>query len=295
MVNSRIIRRSNDLKHSRQQFPFISVVVTRSQREDLFTENLNAIHNQGLGLEEYEVLHCERMDSSYPSAQIQRNSGFNSAQGNLVIFLDEDCELESGGLLKIRKLHQMFPELCAIGGSYLNHRKTTLSGRIYNQVCRLWQLSAYPEIPHLLGGALSLKRVAELPSPLFSKEFPFSGEEIALVRTLKEKNLSAMFAPDWGVFHKAQHRPIDLFNRAHQHARAKNQLKALKDFSEPRSKLSSIQLAQKILFQTEPKQLLLLPFALGYILLTNLIAVFYLCLGRVLEGRPSKPKATDSV
>lgn len=120
-----------------------------------------------------------------------RNLGIQRAQGHLLYFLDDDCELHLRNTLSYHiDQHHLHPELFAIGGGYLLPSQAGLFDEIYNHIQMSWFLSGQygfdsqlRKTQYLLGGNFSAKSsILKNQKIRFDDSIAYGGSESALFK-----------------------------------------------------------------------------------------------------------------
>ncbi len=148
-----------------------------------------------------------------------RNLGIRKAQGDLVLLLDDDCELKSSNYLsELEGWHQRHPRAVAIGGSYAVDHTATPLDRAYNCVAKQWQaLDHFGDYrsSRLVGGNVCYKKDLLLRSgEFFDEGIAFGGAEAEFHWRLNKKGFETLFIESLEVFHKTQLRVDDLVRKA---------------------------------------------------------------------------------
>ena len=143
-----------------------------------------------------------------------RNLAFQETSP-IIYFIDEDVILDNPRHLdQVIKLHQKFPELTVIGGSYKNHPDCTFWGCSYNTVVRLWTKKWQYLIPT---GNLSLKN-KDFKARFYSPgPFGFGGEETHFLHALNKEGHKSLWRSEMDTQHLASHSLKDFVNRAWLH------------------------------------------------------------------------------
>jgi glycosyltransferase involved in cell wall biosynthesis len=137
-----------------------------------------------------------------------RNRGLEMAEGDVVLFLDEDCFLPRPTYLEeLAQFHSEHPQL-AVGGLYLNKTSATTSDQFYNFVCNTWvksrqNLKGSP--PVLLGGCCFYPlRPLKKHKVLFDEQNAKAGEEYLLNSRWTELGFPLLLSARWSVFHNPE-------------------------------------------------------------------------------------------
>lgn len=192
-----------------------------------------------------------------------RNRGIEQAQGDVLLFIDEDCYLPHPNYLN--QLQQEFDKnkkLCG-GGYYLSEQKTLgLFSRFYNYFCNFWVSThlvkeQFSEV--LLGGcAFYAKDILNTHNIRFSALHRRAGEEYRLNSKVTEKGYSLHLNGKWSVYHNPQCTFRNLYSKAWNQGRSLDE----KCFN---SNLSSSRFL-KYLFESPLESLYYSPLFVTYLL-----------------------------
>lgn len=146
-----------------------------------------------------------------------RNCGIENASGEIVVFLDDDCEAIRPNFLQAHwDLHLERADVAGIGGNYLLPEDADKWARLYFQQQQLWIMGG--ERPGyfsdlILGGNFSVKR-QKLGALRFANDLVYGGTETDFVFLLAANGRTVIFSEDpkvvhhvkvgaWGLFRKA--------------------------------------------------------------------------------------------
>ncbi len=142
-----------------------------------------------------------------------RNLGLSFASGSIILFLDDDCIINSSSFFTNHiNYHFNFPEYIAIGGPYVNSTETNSVGRVYNLNAQRWieeDLIGSHQTQNLLGGNTSYKASLFNGRILFNENIIFGGAETELLQRLTNDGFLFGYFKDLQVEHNP---PITLFN-----------------------------------------------------------------------------------
>lgn len=153
------------------------------------------------GVKEKIAETCKQINSRFPSvetlllsgkgANLARNAGLEKANKDLVLFLDDDCELQDANTLKkYFELHSVNPAYFAIGGGYILPEKYGLYDEVYNYIQMNWFVCGQSQVrknvvdtQYLLGGNFCLKRKLAVENGLqFEPGMIYGGTELDFFR-----------------------------------------------------------------------------------------------------------------
>ncbi len=170
-----------------------------------------------------------------------RNLGIKKAQGELLLLLDDDCELKSSNYLSdLESWHQRHQQAVAIGGSYAVDETASPLDRAYNCVSKQWQaLDHFGDYrsSRLVGGNVCYKKDLLLQSgEFFDESIAFGGTESEFHERLNKKGCETLFIESLEVFHKTQLRVDDLVRKAVLQAQGHLRYKIDQGFSDKASR-----------------------------------------------------------
>jgi glycosyltransferase involved in cell wall biosynthesis len=120
------------------------------------------------------------LQSNSIGANSARNLGINFSSGEILLFIDDDCEMDDPYFLaKHIELHEKHSELFALGGNYTIEDKASKADRAYFFLQQQWLfLGKKPGFTNdlILGGNLSLKKSA-LENLRFNESLSYGGTE----------------------------------------------------------------------------------------------------------------------
>lgn len=129
-------------------------------------------------------------------ANVARNIGISASQAELLLFLDDDCELDIARFLDIHiDLHQANPSTFAFGGGYQLPASAQFFDEIYNYIQQQWLLwgkkqEGENDIQFLLGGNFSAKKLFIQDSEIsFDENLIYGGTEMDFFRASEAKGL----------------------------------------------------------------------------------------------------------
>lgn len=165
-----------------------------------------------------------------------RNYGLNNAKYRIVLFLDDDCEMQNHHFLSQNiELHNQYKDCFAIGGGYLLANDSRYLDEIYNYVQMKWYFSgqidlvdqttvdesAGKETRYLLGGNFSIKsEIAGRQQLLFDESIIYGGSEYEFFKRARAMDLK-MYATELNVVHHTQETLWSLTGKIYKQGRGK--------------------------------------------------------------------------
>ncbi len=189
----------------------LSVVISVGRDQSHLAKLLDSIKTQTLDAS----VHLEH-NNLYPN----RASGYRRAEGDLVLFLDADCELPNADYFS--QLHALFernPLLDVVGGNYLNPKNANSIARSYNQLCNFW--THIGEGQNLLGGVFCIRKASLKTWPVQANFW--GGEDTLLFRELKTQGVKLEANTSISVIHHDHGSFLKLIRRAWIHGRARSE------------------------------------------------------------------------
>lgn len=161
--------------------------------------------------------------SHTPGVNPARNLGLDSALGEIVYFLDDDCRLpDPHHLSRLHVAHQTQPEVCAIGSSYKNDAASNYWGDHYNQMVDHWVHSHGQRGQTFLpGGNCSFKK-SLLGNLRFDPSITYGGSETEFFVRLHQQKLKVLDIDTLKVFHKSQISLSDVVRKAWKQGRGRS-------------------------------------------------------------------------
>lgn len=149
-----------------------------------------------------------------------RNYGARKSKGEIIYFLDDDCQLPSDDhIRKLYEAHIRLPEASGVGGGYLSIADASLWARAYNFVVNFW-LVFYTrpsnQCSFLVGGNSSYKREVFHGGDSFSfnESLNFGGEESEFNSRLVNQGKVLWFDQRLSVFHASNPSFFDFIRKA---------------------------------------------------------------------------------
>lgn len=159
---------------------------------------------------------------------IGRNHGLNQAQGAIILFLDDDCELQDKRFLfRHLRFHTANPDVFATGGGYVVAADSGIYDEIYNSLQMHWfnagiiDSTAGPNTRFLLGGNFSIK--AAMLRTLgfnFDEKITYGGSEFEFFKKALAKDL-LMYVNDDDVIHHTHETLWTLTKKIYRQGRGK--------------------------------------------------------------------------
>lgn len=164
------------------------------------------------------VTHVQTADVG---VNIARNLGLENASGELVLFLDSDCELRSEDFLKRHnQLHSAYPAVSCIGGGY-TYEGSAIRDLAYNYIQMKWLLQGQDGDfnRYLIGGNFSCKR-HHLDGVRFDPQITYGGSETEFfLRVGGEKGLIFKLISNLVVLHNTNLSLLDFIEKAYKQGR----------------------------------------------------------------------------
>ena len=152
-----------------------------------------------------------------------RYLGVRKAQGEVLLFLDDDCYLPNSTFLqKVYELHQRHPEFSAIGGRYSLDPLATNVARAYHHNADSWLTQSHqgPEgNAQLLGGNTSYKASVLAHQFKFNENIKFGGAEAELNARLVRAGHRLFLCEEIPVIHNIELSIFGLIRRGLQQGR----------------------------------------------------------------------------
>jgi glycosyltransferase involved in cell wall biosynthesis len=202
----------------------LSIVIPTHRRADSLLRLLKSMRSQQLGPDQYEVIVVSNLPDQETELQLSqlmpkfnlsfftagkvgvnwaRNLGLEKASADLIMFLDDDCELtHSDHLQRIITIHQQLPHVAAVGGLYSLHKDANAYEVAYTRMSNQWVKDSLDnelmQVERLLGGNVCYKKsLLDKHNLRFNPEIVFGGAEtelhnrmVALHMDMRLSNLS---------------------------------------------------------------------------------------------------------
>ncbi len=216
----------------------LSVVIPTTNRPDSLIRLVASLQQQTLTTETYEVLIVYNTESDKetspfngsfvvkllcapkPGVNHARNHGARHARGNVILFLDDDCEVVDPSFLqKHFDYHQLNPELVALGGPYLLKHRASLWDQVYHENNLNWvaaNLTDDSRTTALLGGNASYKAFIFAKGYRFTEEIIYGGSETPLNTILALKYGAHGYFLDLPVLHNTNLNLWSLLHKAYK-------------------------------------------------------------------------------
>lgn len=170
----------------------ISVIVSSIGRQKVLEQCLSSLRRQTLAPTDIIVLETH--------LKMSRLEGVQKAQGSILLFLDEDCELpDENYLSRLVMTTEQLGASFVLGGLYQNAEKASYSARSYNSICNLWAANN----GNLLGGCLILPKEI-LAQRTWNDSIGWGGEDTYLLRQLQKAGVSLVLDRQLDVIHNDQ-------------------------------------------------------------------------------------------
>lgn len=149
------------------------------------------------------------VNSHGPGVNRARNYGGGLAQSALIVFFDDDVELESS--LFFEETARLFSRstVVAAGGDYGTVAGTDLWGCGYNALCSVWRASAgQGPAAMLLGGCMVVRRDVWTAAGGFDDNIIYGGSEATLICNLRSAHGEVVYSPHLRVTHRTHGRGL---------------------------------------------------------------------------------------
>lgn len=203
----------------------LSLIVPTYRRPEQISALLSSISQQSINPQSLEVIvvgnlscvqtskHCEKYKNSGMNlhyfetgklgVNVARNAGLEIAQGEICVFLDDDCLLpDPFWLNKVIQKFNANSEVDGFGGYYLHSGKFNFWGLIYYIKLRSW-LKYYQvesQAYRLLGGCMAFRR-KKIGAIRFDNSIVFGGAETDFVLRLLSAGLRLQIDEELSVQH----------------------------------------------------------------------------------------------
>lgn len=146
-----------------------------------------------------------------PNIASMRNFGAEKASGEWILFVDEDCEINTDKVLKIiEQIENGHSSWGAFAGVYKQKTKSKIQ-QTYNRIQRLWVLKGLQEKQglrhkgnHLLGGCLVVKKEAWEKAHGFCEKIGWGGEEFDFILRLQRVGYETGVSYSFRVNHESK-------------------------------------------------------------------------------------------
>lgn len=160
-----------------------------------------------------------------PGANRARNLGAQSANGDYLLFLDDDTELIGVGFLRnLAELIDGPRAQAAWGGYYLSPSNSGISSRTYNCAANLWLMKSCKASRHrpvMVGGCTLVDRRVFLEVGGFDVARAGAAEELALSQRVQAQGHRVILSQKLSVHHHFQGGWTRVLSNAYRHGRAK--------------------------------------------------------------------------
>ncbi len=156
--------------------------------------------------------------ASRSGVNASRNLGWDHAQGSILLFLDDDCELHKPDYLqRVLQSHRENPETLVIGGGYDSDENSTVEEQAYNLISNTWCESHQYILERnwaLLGGNISYKSSLSDYGQRFNEDILYGGSETEFHVRLFELGIRMKYLPHLNVLHRPQVTTGQIFKKA---------------------------------------------------------------------------------
>ncbi len=159
------------------------------------------------------------------SASKNRNDGSKEAKGNILAFIDDDCEVPEEFLKNAEKIFNEHPEISALGGPQLTPENDTFFGKSAGLVIQTFLSSAfmykrYKKSKFSLNASENNVTTANffIKKDVFKKlngfdEKIWPGEDTKLFLQLIQKDYKIAYSPEIYIYHKRRKNFKELFRQ----------------------------------------------------------------------------------
>jgi glycosyltransferase involved in cell wall biosynthesis len=159
----------------------------------------SVVENRFSNVSNIQILHSSKI-----GANSARNIGLFAAKGEILLFVDDDCELTDPFFLKKHfELHQAQPNTTGIGGNYRLPECASYFDEAYYLQQQQWLFSGQKpgfQNDFILGGNFSLKR-SLLSNYQFNESLIYGGTETDFVFQLTKAGKCIQIFPDLQITH----------------------------------------------------------------------------------------------
>lgn len=165
------------------------------------------------------VAQFQYLETGKLGVNFARNKGLEKANGEIVLFLDDDMILENDMFLASHvSHHREHPAAAAVGGPYHLTGTNTVWDRAYHKIADEWlrrHTTTGNETTQLLGGNFSLKKEILVRNRFsFDESIGFGGAETGLCRRLALVGQKLLFIESLGINHAPQMTRSRFFRKA---------------------------------------------------------------------------------
>lgn len=206
----------------------VSVIIPTHKRHHSLLELITSIYRQDFPLDEVEIhivsnlpdmaleRKLKKSFSNYSNwhfwevgrlgVNLARNFGIKKAQGDFLVFLDDDCFLDQRDYFQ-RALAQLkrWPEVSAVGGPYTLPANANTCEQVYNSICRQWLEASVRQsgfTTNLVGGNMVFRRKVFESGIRFNSDILFGGAETELNLRLIKMGHRLKFDQNLSVEHR---------------------------------------------------------------------------------------------
>ena len=200
------------IQRQRYSKPFEVFVVANIPQQQL----RNLVNSMGANsLAQFQYLETGKLGVNFA-----RNKGLEKANGEIVLFLDDDMILENDLFLSSHvAAHAANPQVAAVGGPYRLTGTSTVWDRAYHKIADEWlrrHTTTGSQTTQLLGGNFSLKKSVLARNELsFDEVIGFGGAETGLCRRLAIAGEKLLFIEDLVINHAPQMSRSRFFQKAY--------------------------------------------------------------------------------
>ncbi len=149
--------------------------------------------------------------AGHPGLNAARNRGITAVQGEIVVFLDDDCRIQRPDWIDLLNVgFRRYPEAFAIGGGFISGDKAPLFVRCRNRMSNAYVLDSGVsgnEVRSLLGGNIAYRKKIFERFGLFDEFLLYGATETELNERLFAAGGKLYFLDELSVVHAIEDRP----------------------------------------------------------------------------------------
>ncbi len=183
--------------------------------------NHNLVNQWSSKFYDFKYLNSEKV-----GANCARNTGIRFSSGEIIWFLDDDCELTSDNtyILKIIQFHKDYPDASGIGGQYFAPDFQNKRSKAYFNMTNQWleqSLISHYLTTNLIGGNASYKKDIFDKGMRFDSRIVFGATEISLNKKIIKNNNTLILKKSLSVIHHQNLNIFSFLKRAYKQGQGK--------------------------------------------------------------------------